>query len=187
MSDKQGLNQNEEMQRYEEDELVMMSGGNKRESRPPRRLEMTSLVDILTVLLVFLIRNVSVEAQKVMIPDDIALPTSITFNETEDNEGIVVMRVSQNQIHVGDVPAGSPRDFLTSQKAFDDLLDLARSERRAIARRDGVEPVLVLQADRNIRCQVISRVIHMIADADFSGVYFSTVRGDDPQQVFGME
>lgn len=187
MSDKQDMNLKEEMQRYEEDEIVLLSREGKRENRPFRKIEMTSLVDILTVLLVFLIRNVSVEAQKVMIPDDIALPTTISYEDTKDNEGIVVMRVSREQIYVGDVPAGTPSEFLTSQQIFDNLLDLARSERRAVARRDGVEPVIVLQADRNIRCQVISRIIHMIADADFSGVYFSTVKGDDAQQVFGME
>lgn len=176
----------EERRRYEEDELVILLNKGKREPMGAKKIEMTSLVDILTILLVFLIKNVSVEAQKVTIPENISLPTTISFDETKDNEGIVVMRVSQQEILIGDVRAGTPVGLLTDRNVANDLLTFARRERDITARGGNVEPVLVLQADRNVRCQIISQIILAVADAEFSGIYFSTVKGEDAQQVFGM-
>jgi biopolymer transport protein ExbD len=41
-------------------------------------LSITSLLDILTIILVFLVKNVSMEAQRMTVPENMSLPTTIT-------------------------------------------------------------------------------------------------------------
>jgi len=172
---------------YDDDDVVV-SHRKQRKHRQFRQLDITSLVDILTILLVFLIKNVSAEAQRVTVPQEMTLPYSITVEEIGEKDDTVVMRVYPDQIYVGDFKAGSPDEFLTDQKVRTNLYDLMRSQAISIVERDSeMKPILLLQSDRNVQCVYITEIVAMIGNADYHGVYFSTLRGDAVEQVFGWE
>jgi hypothetical protein len=83
------------------------SGGSKEIRRTRRKfddaagLSITSLLDVLTIILVFLIKNVSMEAQKVSIPDNMYFPTTITNEKLIENAGTMVVKMYPYQILVG--------------------------------------------------------------------------------------
>jgi len=47
----------------------------RRKFEEAKGLSITSLVDVLTILLVFLVKNISMEAQRVTVPDNMNFPT----------------------------------------------------------------------------------------------------------------
>jgi biopolymer transport protein ExbD len=66
---------------------------------PEAAVNITSLMDVLVVLLFFFITSFSMDASKVFPPEDIRLPASVSTQEPEES---VVVSLSQNYLKVGD-------------------------------------------------------------------------------------
>jgi biopolymer transport protein ExbD len=153
-----------------------------------RSLNITSLIDILTILLVFLIKNVSLDAERLTVPDQMALPSSIVAEELEKSGRSVVLKVFTDQILLGseNMYVGTPDDFMTDTDVRNQLLQFMREQSaQIVAQNPDSLPLLLIQADETIQCRYITDIVALGADADFANIYFSTVRGDDPQLLYG--
>jgi hypothetical protein len=56
-------------------------------------LSITSLLDVLTIVLAFMIKNVSMEAQKITIPERMVFPTTMSADQLEESMGTTVVKV----------------------------------------------------------------------------------------------
>jgi len=164
-----------------------------RKARKPinkiKSLNITSLVDILTILLVFLIKNVSIDAQRVTVPENMNLPTTITTEELERSGMSVILKVFPDQILVGteNIYVGTPEDFMTQQEVRSQLLSFMKEQSdRIVDQSPHLTPLLLVQADSNILCRYITDIVALGATAGFSSIYFSTIKGEDPLIVFGL-
>lgn len=146
-------------------------------------LSITSLLDILTILLVFLIKNVSMEAQRLTIPENMTLPTTITNQELIENGLTVLVKMYPHQILIGtdNINAGTLLQLVEDADTRDVIFNYMKHEAARIEllnQRKGTnyQPCLLIQADRQIPCQYITQLVKISAGASFANIYFSTLQ-----------
>ena len=169
------------------EEVENPKGIVRKKSEKIKQLDITSLVDILTILLVFLIKNVSVEAQRVTVPEQMMLPTTVTVEELSEQDHSIVMRVFPDNIYISDIPVGSPEDFMEKQEVRKNLANYMQQQSEIIkSMNPDLQPTVLLQADKSIKCRYITELVSLVASSHFTGVYFSSIRGDDPEIVYDL-
>jgi len=141
-------------------------------------LSITSLLDVLTIILVFLIKNVSMEAQKVTVPDNMLFPTTITNEKLIASAGTYVVKMYPDQIFLGteSLPFGALADIVTNADKRQKVFDYLKYEADIIWKQDkNNEPCLLIQADEQIPCQYVSEMVRIGTNATFQYIYFSTL------------
>jgi len=145
-------------------------------------LNITSLMDIMTIILVFLLKSYSTEEITVTPSDDLNLPNStatlkpeLAVNAIVTQAGITVDGVEVVQVSGGVVDPGQKKGQLISP-LFDRLKVLADSEKD---RHDGNPKVfspftgrLLLQVDKNIPFSLVREVMYTAGQAQFSEFKF---------------
>ncbi len=145
-------------------------------------LSITSLLDVLTIVLVFLIKNVSMEAQKLSVPENMVFPTTMTTKALEDNMGTTVIKIYPDRILVGVESAyfGTPIELLQNPQKRADLNDYLSRLSEAIEKEtyEGQprDACLLVQADEAITSQVITAVVEIGTGSYYKYVYFSTLQ-----------
>lgn len=165
--------------------MLSRSSQNKKSSRRVRRkyddvagLSITSLLDVLTIILVFLIKNVSMEAQKVTVPDNMRFPTTITNERLIEDGGTFVVKVYPEEILLGteSLSFGSLKEIVEDETKRQQIYDFLKYEADKIWTRDkNNQPCLLIQADEGIPCQYVSELVRIGTQASFQYVYFSTL------------
>ncbi len=158
--------------------------GSKRQQRTKRRkaksLNITSLIDILTILLVFLIKNVSMEVQKASVPAGMKLPNSFVDNHALLKNGdVILIKMFPNRILYGydNILVGTPQDLFDNKSTKNTLLALMQNEAKTIKSKDKI-PAVLLQADKTLDCKYITQFMILSAGANFSNIFFSTIKAD---------
>jgi biopolymer transport protein ExbD len=164
--------------------LEKASAGGKK-ARVTRRiaeeeagLSITSLLDILTIVLVFLIKNVSMDAQKLTVPDQMIFPTTMTAESLEQNMGTTVIKVYPDRILVGveNVYFGTPQELLQDPQKRADLNDYLTRLSEVIEEDESKgEACLLVQADETIPAQYITAIVEIGTGSYYKYVYFSTL------------
>jgi len=157
-------------------------------------LSIVSLLDILTILLVFLIKNVSMEAQRLTAPENMSLPTTITNQELIDNGLTVLVKVFPDEILVGtdNLRAGSLQQLMNDSSIREIIYNYMKNEANQITllntnRGTNYQPCLLIQADKQIPCQYITQIIKIGAGASFSNIYFSTLQDQNWLQTSAQQ
>ena len=136
---------------------------NKATSAAPARLQLTSLVDMMVILVVFLLKSFSVEGQLVTPAAGLELPTSTS--QTHLEAGLMV-EVSSQLVRIDGRDVLSTADLTNGSEAATAKLVAAlggaQSEPKAT-------PVLV-QADRGLDYNHLSRVLRACAAAGWTDV-----------------
>ncbi|MDO9577781.1 MAG: biopolymer transporter ExbD [Candidatus Cloacimonadales bacterium] len=171
-------------------------GGRKRGNKT-KDLNITSLIDILTILLVFMIKNISMDAAQKNAPEGMLLPTTITKNELVDSGQAIIVKLYADKIsNSGEIMpgyilfgkdniiVGSTRDFITDASIRKTLLAFLQVEAQSITENASV-PCLLIQADKDLECRYITEFIKFSAQSAFANIYFSTIHTDDKREVLG--
>lgn len=170
---------------------VNRAGGGKFQSRKrgnkTKDLNITSLIDILTILLVFMIKNISMDSTQKNAPEGMLLPTIVTTNELIESGKAVYLKIYPDKILYGteSMEVGSVQDFLNRADIRNSLLRLLQMEARAITVGNS-KPCLLIQADKDLPCLYITEFIKFSAQASFANIYFSAIHTDDKDQVLGI-
>ncbi len=125
------------------------------------RPQLTSLIDVMTILLVFLIQNFSVEGNLITPSNDLTLPQSSVQNRPEM---MVSVQVSEDAVMVDGEKVISISEFAESE----DYMISALFDRMKIERGNTTEPKLMLEADRELPFNIIKRVAFTCNKAGFS-------------------
>jgi len=144
--------------------------------KPFTSLRLTSLIDMFTIILVFLLKSYSVVELNVQVQDNLHLPSSVSRKLPMETvvltiaknviliDGINVAKVGENfeVIGVEATDEGVPvvTQLLSRKfKAF---------ERQAQARQETFKGELTVQCDREIPYRLLKRLIKSAGDAHFS-------------------
>ncbi len=127
--------------------------------------QLTSLIDVLTILLVFLLKSFSVEGELVTISPDLRLPES-TSRETP--VPTVSVEIATHSINVDGAPVASTSglvgaDSLMIRALYDHLLDLSR-----ITDTVGEPHEVTIHCDKAMDFGVIKRVMYTCSQADYA-------------------
>lgn len=150
-----------------------------RSNRPPQ-LRLTSMVDILTCLLLFLVKSFSVDTPMTPVPG-ITLPSSTSDEQPEESfvvaiTGPHILVDGQRVADVAEV-AASPDIFIAS---LGERLAEIREQKEEIARLRGAAeaslgPVTV-QGDRTIEYRLLERVIYTLGREGYSEISLAVIR-----------
>jgi biopolymer transport protein ExbD len=149
-------------------------------------LSITSLLDILTIILVFLVKNVSMESQRLTVPENMSLPTTITNQELIDNGLTVLVKMYPDKILIGtdNIEVGNLQQLVEDVKIREMIYNFMINEAGQIQvlnkqRGTRYEPCLLIQADKQIPCQYITQMVKIGAGASFANIYFSTLQDEN--------
>lgn len=128
------------------------------------------MMDILTVLLLFLLKSFVVEGEVMSPPPDVALPNSTAQTPPENS---LVIAISANMISLSGRPVTSVADALAGDDLLipelDEELDAAYAKMAEIAGlrgREAPEGKITIQGDRELEFQLLQRVMYT---CNFSG------------------
>ncbi|MCD6322467.1 MAG: biopolymer transporter ExbD [Clostridiales bacterium] len=170
---------------------VNRSCGGKFQSRKrgnkTKDLNITSLIDILTILLVFMIKNISMDAAQKNAPEGMILPTTVTINKLIESGKAVYLKIYPDKILYGaeSIEVGSLQDFLNKPEIRNSLLRLLQMEARSITSTSS-KPCLLIQADKELPCRYITEFIKFSAQASFANIYFSAIHTDNKDEILGL-
>lgn len=152
-----------------------------------KTLNITSLIDILTILLIFMIKNIAMDSTQRNAPEGMLLPTTITKNKLLESGQAVSVKLYNDKVLFGgdNVLVGSMDDFLNKQEIRQTLLSMLKLESKEISLSDQI-PCLLIQADKELSCRYITEFINFSATANFANIYFSTIHTDDKAEVLGL-
>ncbi len=125
------------------------------------RPQLTSLIDVMTILLVFLIQNFSVEGNLITQSNDLTIPVSSALDKPEL---MVSVQISGEKIMVDNVVVATVQE----SAATEDFLIPALFERMKEAKARSSETKVMLEADRELPFNVIKRVAYTCSQAGFS-------------------
>ncbi len=156
--------------------------------RKTKSLNITSLIDILTILLVFMIKNISMDATERDAPKGMVLPTTFTKDELVKSGQAVILKVYPDKILYGreNTFVGSMEDFMSNAQVRNALLKSLTAEAQNITDSDEV-PILLIQADKNLYCKYITEMVKFSARSTFTNIYFSTVHTEDKNALLGIQ
>ena len=159
----------------------------KRRQVQDAKLNITSLMDIMTIILVFLLKSYSTEDIQIAPSDDLRLPVSssskapeLAVNAVVSQSGILVDGVKVVDVSGGQVGDEYKRGTLISP-LFDTLKEKA-DEAKAIA--EGRQQVsfsgrILLQCDRNIPFSLVREVMYTAGQAQFAEFKFVVYKGSE--------
>ncbi len=163
---------------------ALQKNRKRRLKRETRSLNITSLLDIMTILLVFMIKNVSMDVSQRNAPEGMNLPLSVTKEELLKDSQIVSIKIYPDRVLYGsdNLKIGTPNELLTNKKLQNILVKFLKKEASAI-KKNGGKPGLLIQGDKRVKCKYITSIIKMSTRASFANVYFSTIKADNKEQL----
>jgi len=152
-------------------------------------LSITSLMDMMTIILVFLLKSYSVEDIQVKPSADLKLPVSTAKKDPEVAVNVVV---SKRTIAVDGVKAiDIDRDTLTVADEYKrgtmitplyDVLQEKADDAKALAARNPNQPFkgrLLIQCDKDIPFSLLREVMYTAGQAQFGEFKFVVFKGEE--------
>ncbi len=152
--------------------------GGVRKGFTPLRL--TSMMDILTVLLLFLLKSFVVEGEVITPIPGVELPESSSDTTPESS---VVIAIFDNSVMIEGVEIASINDSVASDDllidALADHLDASREKVIAIARQRGSEEEfsgkVAIQGDRDIDFAILQRVMYTCSYTGYENISLAVI------------
>ena len=151
---------------------------SKRQRIKRKDLNITSLIDILTILLVFMLKNVSMDAAKNKPPKSMLLPPTATNEELINDGRTVVIKVYPDQILYGleAIYVGSLEDLMNNEATRRALVGHLEFDKKSITDYDSEAiPCILLQVDKSVKCAYVTELFKVSGTAGYVNIYFSTL------------
>lgn len=155
----------------------------RRKIAPPGGLRITSMMDILTVLLLFLLKSFVAEGEVVTPAPGVELPRSVSEDRPEAS---LVIAIAGDRITLGgetvavldgSVDGGLGHDLYV--EALASALDRVRERQDRLAERRGrdVQRSITIQGDRETSFAVLQRVMATCQRSGFDDVALAVLQG----------
>ena len=153
----------------------------RRNKKGPVDIDITSLLDILVIMLVFLLKSYNTTGVILNVPKDITLPTS---NSSDVNTSGVVVQVSPSTIGVDDQvildkedPKGNPYD--QGKRRIIPLYNELVKKKRIIKQVEKSSPeaqkfsgIINLIVDKTIKYSEVKKILYTAAEAGYRSYKF---------------
>jgi biopolymer transport protein ExbD len=148
----------------------------KRAKKNVNQLSITSLLDVMTILLIFMIKNVSMDAAQRNAPNGMILPSTISNDKLIKNGNVIYVRMYTDKILYGsdNIEVGTLKEFTEDKRVKETLLRKLENEVKYI-KANNQKPVLLIQADKQLKCKYVIEFIEFSTTAQFADIYFSTI------------
>ncbi len=151
------------------------------------KIQVTSMVDMFVILLVFLLKSYSTSSQDITVSKDMNLPVSSSLKDTEEMLKLVVSKagIFLDQQKIVDLQDGQiqDQDVQKDDKQFiSKMYELLNAEAEKSRKISSVNSALefdgkmIVQVDRDISYDLINRVFYTAAQAGFANVKLAVLR-----------
>ena len=151
-------------------------------------LQLTAMVDMFTVLVVFLLQNYASTNQILPMDDKIALPQATSVKELKPSFVVVLSKdaLSFNETKVGtfkEVKASQDWLIVSLLESVKSAIDELNQEKKSVSKKsaDGADAVpmqykMTLQADKDIDFLSIKKVLYTLTEAGVQEVNFAVIK-----------
>jgi biopolymer transport protein ExbD len=152
----------------------------KRRAKPLiPQLNLTSMIDVFTILLIFLLKSYS--ASVIDIARDLILPESVMNKQPVPT---VIVAVTQSDILVEDKPVLSLDDVNWEKETLmiEPLFQYLMNERDNILDthlEGGFTGNIIVEADKNIEYGLLKRVMHTCGQAEFNDISLAVLTKEE--------
>jgi biopolymer transport protein ExbD len=145
-------------------------------------LNITSLMDVMTIILIFLLFSFSSEDQNLRLAKDMELPDSTS---EKPFKWAINITLTEDELMVEDLSVCRYKNgqFLDTQNdpdkivlLYNQLTDLKSIEKYREVDRDASEPVVIFQADKKHRFDTIYKVMKTAAMAGYPNFRFAVLK-----------
>ncbi len=142
-----------------------------RRKRSDQKLNITSMMDMFTIILVFLLKSYSAEGQLITPASGLEVPISKTEMSAKP---ALEIKVSQSKIAVGDKIIASVDDVLKDNEmripALVDILlnEKEKAEMMAASMGEEFKGVLIIQGDKKMPYKLLTKVMYSCGQAGYS-------------------
>lgn len=145
-----------------------------RSRKKPSPMNLTSLMDVFTILVFFLLTN-SASNEALEAPKSIELPSSVV--ETKPQETVVVLVTNENILVQGIVVANTP-DVIGSKSIVIESIkkELLLQRSKAIGTDASEEPEVNLLADRKIPFSLLKKIMSSCTSAGYSKISLAVIQ-----------
>lgn len=140
-------------------------------------LNLTSMVDMLTILVVFLLQTFSASGELLTVSKNITLPEATNFRDLEQAP---IISVSRDSVTLNGDPKADSADLIKEggtdwkiPQLHDDLVVLKNNFRLLHPNPEDFKGIVIVQADKNIDFKVIKKVMYTCAVAGYNNVNFA--------------
>lgn len=134
---------------------ILSRRNDGKENRGVFRPQITSLIDVMTILLIFLIQNFAVDSDVVSPPPNVDLPLSSSDKPARARCAITI---TKNEIIADDKTVANIEDIMRSSELVIEPLHEVLQSIRPLCLVDDVGSVVIL-ADRDVHFEVVKKVM----------------------------
>ena len=140
-------------------------------------LNLTSMVDMLTILVVFLLQTFSASGELLTVSKNITLPEAVNYRDLEVAPIISISRDSVTlngdpKADSGELSRADTPDWKIAQ-LHDDLVVLKNNFKLLHPNPEDWKGLVIVQSDKNIDFKVIKKVMYTCAVAGYNNVNFA--------------
>ena len=156
--------------------LKFVSGGAGGRKSGYAELNLTSMVDMLTILVVFLLQTFSASGELLTVQKNIVLPEAQNFTDLEQAPIIAVSKDSvtldgRPVADAGELNADQTADWKIT-KLHDELVTL-KNNYKLLHPSDEFKGMVIVQADKNVDFKVVKKVMYSCSMAGYQNVNFA--------------
>jgi biopolymer transport protein ExbD len=156
--------------------LAFVRAGSGGKKSTYAELNLTSMVDMLTILVVFLLQTFSASGELLSVQKNIILPEAQNFKDLEQAPIIAVSKESvtldgRSVADASELNAETTADWKIA-KLHDDLVTL-KNNYKLLHPSDEFKGMVIVQADKQVDFKVIKKVMYSCAIAGYQNVNFA--------------
>jgi biopolymer transport protein ExbD len=144
----------------------------------------TSLMDMMTIILVFLLKSFSSEGQLLTNADNLVLPNS-TSNKSP-TESHLMVAITSDWIQVDNVPVAKTEEVRQASQVsiagVKEKLEVAMLQEENMVKVGALQRIkgeVILQLDKNVEYDVLYKVMATCGEAGFNSIMFAVMgRGE---------
>ena len=140
-------------------------------------LNLTSMVDMLTILVVFLLQTFSASGELLTVSKNVTLPEAMNY---KDLEQAPIISISRDSVTLNGEPKADASELARETtmdwkipQLHDDLVVLKNNFKLLHPNPEDFKGIVIVQADKNIDFKVIKKVMYTCAVAGYNNVNFA--------------
>ena len=135
-------------------------------------LTLTSMVDMFSLLVIFLLQTFSTSPELVMVTKGVTLPAAVSARELEDSP---VLAISAEEIYLDQKLIGKTQALLIDPSPLMAKLEQLREQWQKAHPSQKFNGLISLQADRNLPSTVVSQFMGMLPTQTYSTVQLAVI------------
>ena len=163
----------------EQESIIKVASGHKRSQRGTFTLRLTSMIDMFTILLVFLLKSYSADGQIMTVAQDLRLPESTSQQQPAV---MSVVAVTRDWILLDGRPVVRREEALSQESLLISALEDELLRLRAIsegignlANMQGFRGNIAIQGDREITFDLLKRIMLTCGQVGYNNMHLAVL------------